>query len=90
MLYPLHELQRLWADPVAGMADAMAGWLRGSPLPGARFAQAGWSLLHRITKRYPRPELAQPVEVVASRPFCRLVRVLGERSTTDSPSGRRI
>jgi poly(3-hydroxybutyrate) depolymerase len=34
-------------------------------------------LLHRITKRYPRPELGFPTETIASRPFCRLVHVIG-------------
>lgn len=83
MLYPLHELHRLWADPVAEMAGAMADLCRTASLPGARLVEAGWSLLHRITKRYPRPELAQPVEVIASKPFCRLVRVLAPGAPTD-------
>jgi len=69
MLYPLHELQRMTSDAVSTWTEL----LRHAPLPWLR-AQA--SLLHRITKDYPKPGFGIPgtvEEVVLARPFCRLV-----------------
>ncbi|MEP6862117.1 MAG: polyhydroxyalkanoate depolymerase [Deltaproteobacteria bacterium] len=69
MLYPLHELQRLSSDAISAWTEL----LRHAPVPWVR-AQA--SLLHRITKGYPKPgfEIPGVVEnVILTRPFCRLV-----------------
>jgi poly(3-hydroxybutyrate) depolymerase len=69
MLYPLHELQRLSSDAISAWTEL----LRHAPVPWVR-AQA--SLLHRITKGYPKPGFGIPgvVEnVVLMRPFCKLV-----------------
>jgi poly(3-hydroxybutyrate) depolymerase len=86
MLYPLHDLQRAWFRPISEWAAAGAGVLRASPLPGVAPLAAGWELLHRITKEFPKPGFGvtevmahgRPVsvveEVVADRPFCKLVR----------------
>src|SRR5215475_10891207 len=84
MLYPLHELQRIWADPVADFSGRMADMLRGTALPPVRMAYAGWSLLHRITKRYPPPQLDQPTRIVSTRAFCRLLHV------ASNPTGPRV
>jgi poly(3-hydroxybutyrate) depolymerase len=54
------------------MSGAMAELTAWNPL-----VRASFSLLHRITRRYPRPELGIPTETIATRPFCRLVHVLG-------------
>jgi len=74
MLYALHEIQRSWADPVADFSGAMAELLRWNPM-----FRASFSLLHRITRRYPRPDLGFSTETIAERPFCRLVHVIGGR-----------
>src|SRR3569623_810991 len=69
MLSPLHELHRMTSDAVSTWTEL----LRHAPLPWIR-AQA--SLLHRITKGYPKPAFSIPgvvEEVVLMRPFCRLV-----------------
>jgi poly(3-hydroxybutyrate) depolymerase len=69
MLYPLHELQRLSTDAISAWTEL----LRHAPVPWVR-AQA--SLLHRITKGYPKPGFGIPgvVEnVILARPFCRLL-----------------
>ena len=93
MLYPLHDLQRSLFRPVSEWAAAGAGVLRASPLPGVPALAAGWELLHRITRDYPKPgfgvhettahgrTVSVVEEVVADRPFCRLLRFV--RRTED-------
>ena len=94
MLYPLHDLQRAWFRPVSEWAAAGAGALRASPLPGIAPLAAGWELLHRITRAFPKPAfgiheatahgrtVSVVEEVVEARPFCNLVRFV--RRTEDS------
>jgi poly(3-hydroxybutyrate) depolymerase len=86
MLYELHELSREVLRPWAAFSQASAQVLRRAPLLGAPAAAAGWELLHRLTRDYPRPgfglhavktehgEVALTEEVVHATPFCRLVR----------------
>jgi poly(3-hydroxybutyrate) depolymerase len=86
MLYELHDLSRDVLRPWAAYAAASAGLLRRAPVPGAPAAAAGWELLHRLTRDYPRPafgldtvetahgEVALAEEVVEATPFCRLLR----------------
>jgi poly(3-hydroxybutyrate) depolymerase len=111
MLYQLHEMQRTWMRPVAGLAQVTATTLRrsaeagpallGKPLPGwgwlsgAAPAAAGWELVHRMTREFPRPsfglasttahgcEVSVAEEVVLETPFCRLVRFARR---TDDPA----
>ncbi|UJR85371.1 polyhydroxyalkanoate depolymerase [Sandaracinus amylolyticus] len=86
MLYVLHDLSRRALAPLATTARASAYLLRKSPFLGAPFAAAGWELLYRLTKDYPRPSfdiasvsldgesILLREEVVVATPFCRLVR----------------
>jgi poly(3-hydroxybutyrate) depolymerase len=67
MLYPFRELQRFSFDAMTHFADA----LRHAPNPLIR---AHASLLHRITKTYPKPGFGLAAEqVVIERPFCQLI-----------------
>ena len=100
MLYPLHDFQRSLLRPVSIWAEAGAEVLRAWPLPGMAPWAAGWELLRRVTKDYPRPEFGirevvahgRPVsvveEVVADLPFCRLVRFT--RRTGDEVTAARL
>jgi poly(3-hydroxybutyrate) depolymerase len=93
MLYELHHLTRQALRPWAFVSRASARILRHTPLPGAPFAAAGWELIHRLTKEYPRPSFdigpleleGEPLEVheevVAATPFCRLLRFTRTPST---------
>ncbi len=89
MLYQLHELQRSVLDPLAQVADASARLIGESPLkklPGLRLLGASQALLHRVSRRYEKPgfalertevlgrEVHVSEQVVASEPFCRLLR----------------
>src|SRR5882672_5418731 len=86
MLYAFQDLSRRALRPVAAYAGLSARILRRTPLPGAPFAAAGWELVHRLTKSYPRPSfgidsveidgqrVAITEEVSIATPFCRLVR----------------
>lgn len=86
MLYELHALSRDVLRPWAAVSQASAQLLRRSPLLGAPAAAAGWELLHRLTRDYPRPgfglhgvttpwgEVAVAEEVVHATPFCQLRR----------------
>jgi poly(3-hydroxybutyrate) depolymerase len=86
MLYELHALQRRWMRPIAGLSRLNAELLRMAPAGLGRPAAAGWELLRRIVKEYPRPAFAVDAvevdgrtvavreEVVARTPWCRLVR----------------
>ena len=94
MLYELHDLSRRAMRPMAAWAQASAQILRHTPVPGAPFAAAGWELLHRLTKEFPRPHFDLPAveldgevlplseDVVAATPFCRLVRFVRHPSTS--------
>lgn len=93
MLYALQDLSRRALWPVATYANLSARLLRHTPLPGAPFAAAGWELLHRLTKTYPRPtfgitsvvfegdELAITEDIVVATPFARLVRFVRRAPT---------
>jgi poly(3-hydroxybutyrate) depolymerase len=91
MLYRLHDLSRSCLRPVAALSGATATALRATPPPlagliGAWPAAAGWELVHRLTKEFPKPsfdiasvvahghEVSIAEEVVLRTPFCRLVR----------------
>jgi poly(3-hydroxybutyrate) depolymerase len=86
MLYAFQDLSRRALKPVAAYAGLSARILRRAPLPGAPFAAAGWELVHRLTKSYPRPSfgidaveiegerVSVAEEVSVATPFCRLVR----------------
>jgi len=89
MLYHLHELQRSVLDPLAHVAGAGARMLADPPftqLPGLRLLGASQALLHRVARRYDKPafaierielqgrEVHVAEQVVASEPFCRLIR----------------
>jgi poly(3-hydroxybutyrate) depolymerase len=93
MLYALHDLSRRALAPMATAARLSAHVLRKAPIPGAPFAAAGWELVHRLTKEYPRPSfgiesvaldgetLAITEEVVTGTPFCSLLR-FGRRASS--------
>src|SRR5688572_13982065 len=69
MLYPLHDLNRIYFDAIAALTEPLCH--ASSP-----FIRAQASLLHRITRPYPKQAfgIAGVVEeVVIQRPFCRLV-----------------
>lgn len=86
MLYALHDLQRRWLRPIARLSQLNAELLERAPGGLGRPAAAGWALLGRLTKEHPRPafgiasvvahgrEVDVREEVVASTPWCRLVR----------------
>jgi poly(3-hydroxybutyrate) depolymerase len=63
VLYRLHDLHRLWMDPVAAYSGATAQLLLdsksslASTLP-ARWVAANHALLHRLTRRYDKPAFA--------------------------------
>lgn len=100
MLYELHDLQRRWLRPLAGLARVQADLLRRAPAGLGRPAAAGWELLRRITKDHPRPAfgiesveahgqtVAVREEVVARTPWCRLVRFA--RHSDDLQVGARL
>jgi poly(3-hydroxybutyrate) depolymerase len=91
MLYQFHELNRALLGPATHLAQAGArifsapgSWL--ARLPGSARIAAGYELMYRIGKDYPKPEfgiqavtvLGQSVPVVEQtatlKPFCRLLR----------------
>jgi poly(3-hydroxybutyrate) depolymerase len=91
MLYQFHELQRALLAPTSLFAHASArlfsapeSWFAG--LPGAARLAAGYELIYRLGKEYPKPafgihmvtvrdvHVAVVERVVSSTPFCRLVR----------------
>ncbi len=90
MLYHLHELQRRLMNPLSVWAQATSELFTSpySPLaytPMSRRLAAGYDLLHRLGKRYDKPEFglkettvegtAVPVveEIDLEKPFCRLL-----------------
>jgi len=99
MLYELHDLSRRALRPMAAWSRVQARWLRRTPVLGAPFAAAGWELVHRLMKEYPRPAfdvrsveldgetLAVSEQVVAATPFCSLVR-FARRSASDAVQAR--
>ncbi|HVJ14036.1 MAG TPA: polyhydroxyalkanoate depolymerase [Polyangiaceae bacterium] len=91
MLYQLHELNRALLGPTAFLAHAGAhmfsapgSWL--AALPGSERIAAGYELLYRLGRDYPKPEFGiHEVEVNGAKvavleqtplstPFCRLQR----------------
>ncbi len=91
MLYQLHELNRALLGPAAYLAHAGAhmfsapgSWL--SSLPGSERIAAGYELIYRLGREYPKPEWGiHDVEVSGAKvavieqtsltkPFCRLLR----------------
>jgi poly(3-hydroxybutyrate) depolymerase len=91
MLYQFLELQRsllrptsLFAHAGARLFSATDSWFAG--LPGAARLAAGYELIYRLGKEYPKPEFAIPTvfvrdtrvavveHAVLSKPFCRLLR----------------
>lgn len=98
MLYHLHEVSRAFLGPAAHLAGAAArtfsasdSWL--AHLPASARIAAGFELMHRLGKEYPKPEFGiQTVSVhgssvqvieqtVLTKPFCRLLRF--ERQSAD-------
>ena len=86
MLYSLLELQRGLLAPISDLAHLTAELLRGETLLPAAATRATCALLHRMTRRYPRPafgiaavtahgrEVVVAEETLLDHPFCRLVR----------------
>lgn len=86
VLYSGLELQRAWLQPATELAAFVADSLAGVPFVPAAILRANLALFHRLTRTYGRPafaiasvhahgaEVAVHEEVVATRPFCRLVR----------------
>ena len=90
MLYDLHELQRRFWNPLSVWAQA-ASHVFSNPYspwaytPLSRRLAAGYDLLHRLGKRYEKPEFGLtstqidgidvPVveQVAVTKPFCRLL-----------------
>jgi poly(3-hydroxybutyrate) depolymerase len=91
MLYQLHELNRALLGPATDLAQAGArmfsspgSWL--ARLPGSDRIAAGYELIYRIGKDYPKPEFGiHSVNVAGTnvhvaeqtallKPFCRLLR----------------
>ena len=81
MLYHLHELQRRLMNPMSVWAQATSELFSSpySPLaytPMSRRLAAGYDLLHRLGKRYEKPEFGlsptvvnrPPVPVAGARP----------------------
>ena len=93
MLYELHDLSRRMLKPMALWSRTSAKVLRHTPLPGAKAAAAGWELVHRLTKEYPRPtfdiaevelegeRLTITEEVIVATPFCQVVRFVRGNAT---------
>src|SRR4051812_39114421 len=52
MLYSLHELQRAFLAPLAGLAGATAEMLAGQTLLPAAVVRANNALLNRVARRY--------------------------------------
>jgi poly(3-hydroxybutyrate) depolymerase len=90
MLYQLHDLQRKLLNPLAVWAQATSALFSNpySPLaytPLSRRLAAGYDLLHRLGKEYPKPAWDLPSTVVdgktvpvterlvLDKPFCKLV-----------------
>src|SRR6188508_3130433 len=91
MLYQLHEFNRALFGPATHLAHAGArmfsspgSWL--ARLPGSSRIAAGYELMYRMGKDYPKPEfgiesvtvrgakVAVIQQTVLEKPFCRLVR----------------
>ena len=91
MYYQFHELSRALFSPVTYLAHAGArmfsapgSWL--ARLPASAPIAAGYELIYRLGKDYPKPEwgiheanvrgakVAVAEQIVQSKPFCRLVR----------------
>jgi len=93
VLYSALELQRAWLRPAAELAARAVDLLDGATFLPAAIVRANHALFHRLTRPYPRPafaiervaahggEVTVHEEVIATRPFCRLVRF--RRETTD-------
>jgi poly(3-hydroxybutyrate) depolymerase len=90
MLYELHEMQRRFMNPLSVWAQATSQLLSSpyNPLaytPFSRRLAAGYDLLHRLGKRYEKPEfglhstmidgieVAVREQVVVDKPFCKLL-----------------
>lgn len=94
MLYHLHELARACIGPMVQLAQACAALHAAAPYPPAltRDAVAACELVHRPGKTYTRPgfgidsvdaggrTLRVSEQLVAERPFCRLVHFQKERA----------
>jgi len=86
VLYPSLELQRAWLQPAADFAGLVARSLAGATFLPAAILRANHALFARLTRSYPRQAFAIETvtahgaavavheEVIATRPFCRLVR----------------
>jgi poly(3-hydroxybutyrate) depolymerase len=91
MLYQFHEFQRAFLGPATYLAHAGArifsepdSWL--ARLPGSARIAAGYELMYRMGKDYPKPEfgihvvrvrdsqVAVAEQTAMTRPFCRLLR----------------
>ncbi len=105
MLYQLYESQRAVLSPLAEFASATSK-LYHHPLspfthtPGAQRVSAGLNLMHRLSKKYEKPEfgidlvkvsgvdVAVQQQVAIEKPFCRLLRF--KRFTDDLPALMRM
>ena len=91
MLYQLHEFHRAFLGPATYLAHAAArmfsapeSWL--ARLPGSARVAAGYELIYRMGKEYPKPEFGIHVvrvrdskvavveQTAMTKPFCRLQR----------------
>ena len=101
MLYQLHELHRAIMSPIAAFTDVGSKLFShpASPLAytmGARQVAAGYELIHRIGKKFEKPQWQLPTtdidgesvavaeETVLEKPFCNLVHFL-----RDLPAAKR-
>jgi len=86
VLYSGLELQRAWLQPIAELSAFVVQSLAGATFLPAAILRANHALFLRLTRTYARPafaidtvtahgaQVAVHEEVVATRPFCRLVR----------------
>jgi poly(3-hydroxybutyrate) depolymerase len=86
MLYALHEAQRPWFRAVSSLSRGAAEALRAVPAGLGGPLAAGWELVHRTTREFPRPsfgitsvhahgtEVSVSEQVVLETPWCKLVR----------------
>ncbi len=92
VLYSALELQRAWVRPAAELATLTVALLDGATFLPAAIVRANHALFNRLTRPYPRQafaiervtahggEVTVHEDVIATRPFCRLVRFRRETS----------
>ena len=77
MLYQFHQWQRALLSPFVESSHFAAQLLKD--VPGGRSMAASLELFNRVGREYPKPLWALPKveQVVAEKPFCRLLRFEG-------------